>query len=306
MYYMNSKNMCQSKGAGPAAFTLIELLVVIAIIAILAAILLPVLAKAKMKAWGISCMNNTRQLTLAWRMYADDNQQLLVPSDGNNGWVTPAFEDFTASPVNWDYNYNPNPTQTGNIAKAPLWQYADNVKLYRCPADLTQVQVNNTRPFEPGWSPGLYPRVRSYSMNVYLHDVTGDAGPGMNTTWNKVYVKSTDILNPGPDQIWVFVDENSYSVNDGEFVVCMNGYPNTPSQWEYIDWPEYRRHNAASGYSFADGHAEIHAWHDSRTANCPLTDYITKVADTTDGNNNQDVYWQMDHSTRPTPGVVQP
>src|ERR1700685_3540304 len=104
---MGFKSRFQPQAARAAAFTLIELLVVIAIIAILAAILLPVLAAAKKKAWGVSCMSNTHQLAFAWMMYADDNQQVLVPSDGNTGWISPLFEDFTANPINWDYNYNP-------------------------------------------------------------------------------------------------------------------------------------------------------------------------------------------------------
>ncbi len=293
-----------------AGFTLIELLVVIAIIAILAALLLPALARSKQKAYGVACMSNTHQLGFAWIMYADNNQQVLAPSDGNNAWMSIQSMDFTANPINWDYNYNPSPgNATGNITKSLLWPYANSVKLYRCPADTTGVQVNNTSPYEPGWSPGWYPRVRSYSMNVYCHDVTGDAGPGKNASdsidnsWNQVYVRTSDILNPGPDHIFVFDHENPYSINDAELAVCMNGYPNNSTEWAYMDWPEYNSHGASGSFSFADGHSEIHAWHDVRTSQCPQNDYENKSDNTAAGNNNQDCYWLMDHSSRPASGV---
>src|SRR5512140_1313329 len=149
------KRHCHSGG-----FTLIELLVVIAIISVLASLLLPALIKGKLKAQGIQCMNNHRQLCLAWRMYSEDNHdRLLYASDNpydsstiDSTWVTGYLQFWNpADPANWDPNHD--------ITKSPLWPYCGrSLSIWTCPSDQAYVVVNGERT----------PRVRSMSMNFYL------------------------------------------------------------------------------------------------------------------------------------------
>ena len=240
------------KSTAQKGFTLIELLVVIAIIAILAGMLLPALAKAKAKTQGIFCMNNGKQLAIAWNMYALDNIEKIPPNNGNSpGGFDPQTGTYKDTwMAGWLENgfTTPDNTNTLNITRGHLWPYAKSLAIYRCPADKT-IDKGNKKP-----------RVRSMSMNNWLNCSSSWAG-------NNQYVvakKTSDMKSPSPSQTWIMLDEREDSINDGFFVVDMAGYPSSPGSIILVDFPA-SYHNRAGGINFGDGHAEIKKWLDPRT-----------------------------------------
>ena len=280
--------LCEQTVVERKGFTLIELLVVISIISILAAMLLPALAKAKFKAQGVQCMSNHRQLCLAWRMYSEDNNDVLLfasedpsnPETSLAAWVTGTMNFNPNNAVNWD------PSLT--IMKSPMWDYcANNLAIWRCPSDTSSVVVDGE----------LKPRVRSMSMNVFLGAWGGtDGNWGSPFSAYHIYRKQADLADPGPTKVFVFLDMRSDSIDMGNFGTKMQGWPDQPDLYGFFDLPGFY-HHFACGFSFADGHSEMRRWRDGRTTPPLVQDGM--VDDMFDSPDNIDVAWLQDKATRP-------
>ena len=251
----NRSNQTHQTRNRDAGFTLIELLVVISIIAILMGILMPSLSAAKKMAQSIACSSNLRSLTIAWRMYADGNDDKLVAAEtglkNRPTWFSGQLS-YTSDPVNWDTE--------NDMTKSPLWSYVGkDPKIFKCPADMAKVTNS---------AGGTVKRVRSNSMSQVF-----GRGCWLDKTYNsqgqqvwRTYSKLSTIRNPV--KTWVFVDEHPDSINDAAFAnACTEASSEGTAQ--IIDFPA-NYHNGACGFSFADGHAIVHKWTGSKIRNAPL------------------------------------
>ena len=270
-------------------FTLIELLVVIAIIAILAALLLPALGKAKQQAQGAKCLSNQKEMALAWKMYVDDNRSRFPNNidEANQGFDTgkPPYPGWCFGVMAWDVNHTDN-TNWDIIINSQVGPYVRNqIQIYLCPADIWLCKEGGKQT----------PRVRSCSMNAFVGMEASEVlanGTANPSDWDasgyRVYEKESQLGNPSPAALWLTMDEQADSINDA-FVIFNASVP------QFADCPaDY--HNGACSFSFVDGHAEIHKWR--------LLQYWPRVKqiDPTGGLNNEpptgaDCKWMLQHST---------
>jgi prepilin-type N-terminal cleavage/methylation domain-containing protein len=230
-------------------FTLIELLVVIAIIAILAAMLLPALARAKIEAQKTFCMNNLKQIQLGWVMYSGDNGDRIVPVSnyGDSGVTDPKIGPGGAEAQCYPGNVQDLSATNVQYARLSLLHtYLKSDVIFKCPAD--PKKVNNT------------PTTRSYSVNGWMNPTAGTLGSGYlhPTATYRVFVKQSDILRTS--DIYIVLEESPGTINDDWFVED----PDTATEW--TDMPA-SYHNRSCFLLFADGHAQNRKWTDKSVVN---------------------------------------
>lgn len=278
--------------AGACGFTLVEMLVVIAVISILAALLLPALAQAKGRAQAIACMNNTKQLVIAWHVYAGDNAERLPYNLGMVGSSFRTDLNWVNNVMTWDTSSDNTNQET--LSKASLGSFVGgNMAVYRCPSDQALSSVQK----ESGWTA----RIRSYSMNAMVGDAGAFSTNGFNVNnpGYKQFFKITQI--PQPTAIFVFLDEHPDSINDGYFLnKAPQSYASASTTDHYYGkWTDLPAsyHNGATTFAYADGHSLLHRWHQPTTvqpaqpnaANLPIAISSTKASAL------EDFHWILEH-----------
>jgi prepilin-type N-terminal cleavage/methylation domain-containing protein/prepilin-type processing-associated H-X9-DG protein len=292
-------------------FTLIELLVVIALIAILAAMLLPALARSNQQPLGIQCLNNQRQLTMGWRMYSEDNSEKLLLSGDDGSGVPYATtvgpnqnpnDNYAWSWSKMDYgsgnhfNYDIN----ADITIRPLYAYNRNAATHKCPADHSKAADTQGV---------LQPRVRSYSMNWFCggfgDNASEDAPYAAFTLFLKMPQITSQAGSPGASKTWIFIEERQETINWANYLQDMSGAPTkslprpNPGAYKFTEDLPSSYHGGACPLGFADGHTEMHRWQDPRTMP-PLQpgQFFNTMLNVP---YDVDVAWLQDRTTRAVP-----
>jgi len=268
-----------------AAFTLIELLVVIGIMALLAAMLLPALARAKDQARRVECISNQRQMIVAWAVYPTDNQEMLALNGGRQG---AGFTPGVTQPYLWVYGGNhgdPQSLTNGDYlvsSKYALFAgYIRAAKIYKCAADRTLWPVGGKMVFEQ----------RSYTMNSYIATPPNqvEIPLSLNSSY-RVYMKSADLAGDLPANRFVFADGNPASI-------CTPGHGVNMTSDIFIHYPS-ALHRGSGILSFADGHVEIHKWRDSRTRKSLPSGSSSYISHSDSSAGNPDLRWLRERTTR--------
>lgn len=226
---------------------MVELLVIVAIIAILASLLMPALNRSVEQGRSVSCLNNLRQLQTGWGMYADENENELTPNNFVNSFVGSGSGSSVALPsVNssWCPDSARTDTTTANIERGLLYPLVKSTLIYRCPSDKSTIEDVDGRPLHQL-------RKRSYNMSS---SISCNVAPDYLPTFKK----STEIVNPRPERLFVFIDEHEDIMMDAHFGLCPPNAPNGYGQM-WVDMPS-DRHNQGANLSFADGHVEYWRW----------------------------------------------
>lgn len=320
-------NAAQTRESAAQAFTLIELLVVIAIIAILAAVLLPVLQAAKLRAQTANCINNQKQLATAWLMYASDNNDGCVGNNWNDeqlwlkqnhwyqNWVS-GWLGADGSAGNGNNNDaggpdNTNTTVLINPKYATLGDYTRMPALFLCPASIVMAPYGPSGAGPPNPGPPYKPMVRSVSMNCYVgyncappgaDDKAYIAGSSATVDYSsvpyKVFQKVTDMKSGAdPADIFVFMEERAESIDDGSFETAepavgsstVGNYPNIPTDY----------HSDAATLGFGDGHVDLHKWRDPTLCTPQQQIVKTKFASFKGNSAYPDWLWLAQHATVP-------
>ena len=249
-----------------------------AILSLLAGLIVPALSKAQAKVQSAVCLNDLKQLQVAWILYADDHDEKLAP---NFSSVNAGKSEITPSWVaGWlTYDANPDNTNTCNLLGSDFGRVGGQIntpRVYRCPGDKSRAR------FATAW----LPRVRSYSMNCYV----GQSGmvPGPEA---QVLLRTTDFVDLPPARTWVFIEEHEDSIDDGSFLMSR---PDRNPRLVWHDLPA-SRHNGAANLTFADGHIEMKKWLDARTRK-PVERYKFAYAASL---GNRDCAWLLERTTAP-------